>query len=199
MPSSCPLTLTPSFAFPNAQTYGPICRFPNFGLSSAKGWTFVYEPSLVEWVCATNSKNYEHRFLPDVYAFVTGARGLACFASDSARKLPPLVAVGASPRRRHFRIRSPCPRVASPRPRPKPPMTPARALPLPPSGGSGILASQGATNRKHRRICQPPFASPKSVQGFADTCARRRTAAVSPLSRRPPARCSFFTSSQPIT
>jgi len=37
----------------------------------------------------------------------------------------------------------------------------------------GILGSQGEYNRRHRKLCQPPFRSPQLLQEFADVVVQR--------------------------
>ena len=50
------------------EKYGPVSRFTNpVNLNGAAGWTFVNDPRDVEHVCATNTKNYSDRYLPDIY------------------------------------------------------------------------------------------------------------------------------------
>jgi len=45
-----------------------VSRFTNpVNLNGAAGWTFVNDPRDVEHVCATNTKNYSDRYLPDIY------------------------------------------------------------------------------------------------------------------------------------
>ncbi len=49
----------------------------------------------------------------------------------------------------------------------------------------GILGSQGEYNRRHRKLCQPPFRSPQLLQEFASVvvhrCNRFRAFSASPL------------------
>ena len=60
-----------------ARKYGGVCRFTNpVNLNGASGWTFVTEPEAVEWICARHTGNYEDRYLPDVYGYVTGGKGI---------------------------------------------------------------------------------------------------------------------------
>ena len=37
----------------------------------------------------------------------------------------------------------------------------------------GILGSQGEYNRRHRKLCQPPFRSPQLLQDFASIVVHR--------------------------
>ena len=37
----------------------------------------------------------------------------------------------------------------------------------------GILGSQGEYNRRHRKLCQPPFRSPQLLQEFASVVVHR--------------------------
>ena len=39
----------------------------------------------------------------------------------------------------------------------------------------GILGSQGEYNRRHRKLCQPPFRSPQLLQEFASVVVHRYT------------------------
>eukprot|EP00884_Botryococcus_braunii_P015417 jgi/Botrbrau1/2559/Bobra.0079s0045.1 len=92
--------------------YGPVCRFANpADLNGASGWLFLNDPGDVQWVCATNTKNYSRRYLPDIYKWVTHEKG--------------------------------------------------------------ILGSQGAYNKRHRQLCQPPFRSPALLATFADVIVQR--------------------------
>eukprot|EP00898_Chlorokybus_atmophyticus_P004687 jgi/Chlat1/5219/Chrsp33S05189 len=83
--------------------YGPVCRFT----SGKAGWTFIMQPEAVQWVAITNSQNYQHRYLPDIYNFVFHDKG--------------------------------------------------------------ILGSQGEYNRRHRKMCQPPFLNALQLQRFAQS------------------------------
>jgi len=59
------------------QRYGPASRFPNpTALNGAAGWTFLNDPDDVRHVCVNNVNNYTDRYLPDVYSFVAGGRGI---------------------------------------------------------------------------------------------------------------------------
>jgi len=60
-----------------SRKYGGVCRFTNpVNLNGASGWTFVTDPEAVEWICAKHTANYEDRYLPDVYGYVTGGKGI---------------------------------------------------------------------------------------------------------------------------
>eukprot|EP00887_Chlorella_sp_A99_P004562 scaffold84.g4562.t1 len=86
-----------------SQTYGPVARFANpAALNAAAGWLFVNSPDDVQHICATNTRNYAERYLPDIYLLVTHEKGL--------------------------------------------------------------LGSSGDYNRRHRRLCAPPFRSPAVLQ-----------------------------------
>ena len=37
----------------------------------------------------------------------------------------------------------------------------------------GILGSQGEYNRRHRKLCQPPFRNPQLLQEFASVVVQR--------------------------
>eukprot|EP00775_Hariotina_reticulata_P002129 gene2129-2448_t len=60
-----------------SQQYGPVCRFANpASLNGATSWVFLNSPENIQHVCATNVKNYNRRYLPDIYKYVTHEKGL---------------------------------------------------------------------------------------------------------------------------
>ncbi|KAF6262648.1 cytochrome P450 [Scenedesmus sp. NREL 46B-D3] len=60
-----------------SQKYGPVCRFANpASLNAATSWVFLNSPENIQHVCATNVKNYNMRYLPDIYKYVTHEKGL---------------------------------------------------------------------------------------------------------------------------
>lgn len=53
------------------------CRFANpTALNAASGWLFVNDPENVQYLCATNVRNYGRRYLPDIYKWVTHEKGI---------------------------------------------------------------------------------------------------------------------------
>jgi len=57
--------------------YGPVCRFANpANLNAAAGWLFVNGPEDVQYLCSTNVRNYQRRYLPDIYKWVTHEKGI---------------------------------------------------------------------------------------------------------------------------
>lgn len=60
-----------------SQKYGPVCRFANpTALNAAAGWLFVNSPDDVQYMCSTNVRNYQRRYLPDIYKWVTHEKGI---------------------------------------------------------------------------------------------------------------------------
>jgi len=60
-----------------SEKYGPVCRFSNpASLNNATSWLFLNSPENIQHVCATNVKNYNRRYLPDIYKYVTHEKGL---------------------------------------------------------------------------------------------------------------------------
>lgn len=52
-------------------------RFANpTALNAASGWLFVNDPENVQYLCATNVRNYGRRYLPDIYKWVTHEKGI---------------------------------------------------------------------------------------------------------------------------
>lgn len=48
--------------------YPWCCRFANpVALNGAAGWVFVNSPTDIQHICATNTRNYQERYLPDIY------------------------------------------------------------------------------------------------------------------------------------
>ena len=55
----------------------PLRRFANpTALNAASGWLFVNDPENVQYLCATNVRNYGRRYLPDIYKWVTHEKGI---------------------------------------------------------------------------------------------------------------------------
>ena len=55
----------------------PLCRFANpTALNAASGWLFVNNPENVQYLCATNVRNYGRRYLPDIYKWITHEKGI---------------------------------------------------------------------------------------------------------------------------
>jgi hypothetical protein len=80
----------------------PLCRFANpTALNAASGWLFVNDPENVQYLCATNVRNYGRRYLPDIYKWVTHEKGIL---GSQARVCEPskfdhfAVSIGALPR-----------------------------------------------------------------------------------------------------
>ena len=66
----------------------PLCRFANpTALNAASGWLFVNDPENVQYLCATNVRNYGRRYLPDIYKWVTHEKGIL---GSQARVCEPL-------------------------------------------------------------------------------------------------------------
>ncbi|KAG2435417.1 hypothetical protein HYH02_011918 [Chlamydomonas schloesseri] len=60
-----------------SQKYGPVCRFANpASLNGATSWVFINSPENIQHVCATNVRNYNRRYLPDIYTYVTHGKGI---------------------------------------------------------------------------------------------------------------------------
>eukprot|EP00878_Enallax_costatus_P019160 GHUV01020204.1.p1 GENE.GHUV01020204.1~~GHUV01020204.1.p1 ORF type:complete len:498 (+),score=145.15 GHUV01020204.1:378-1871(+) len=60
-----------------SQKYGPVCRFANpASLNGATSWVFLNSPENIQHVCANNVKNYNRRYLPDIYKYVTHEKGI---------------------------------------------------------------------------------------------------------------------------
>jgi len=52
-------------------------RFANpTALNAAAGWLFVNDPENVQYLCSTNVRNYQRRYLPDIYKWVTHEKGI---------------------------------------------------------------------------------------------------------------------------
>ncbi|KAG2490073.1 hypothetical protein HYH03_011538 [Edaphochlamys debaryana] len=60
-----------------SERYGPICRFANpASLNGATSWVFLNSPDNIRHVCAANVRNYQRRYLPDIYTWVTHGKGI---------------------------------------------------------------------------------------------------------------------------
>ncbi|KAL4419812.1 hypothetical protein ABPG75_006910 [Micractinium tetrahymenae] len=75
-----------------AQRYGPVSRYANpAALGGAAGWVFLNSPEDIQYVNATNTRNFSERFLPDIYKWVTHEKGILGSSGEYNRRHRKLV------------------------------------------------------------------------------------------------------------
>lgn len=75
-----------------ALRYGPVSRYANpAALGGAAGWVFLNSPTDIQYVNATNTRNFAERFLPDIYKWVTHEKGILGSSGEYNRRHRKLV------------------------------------------------------------------------------------------------------------
>lgn len=58
--------------------------------NGANRWVFLHSPGDLEHICATNTRNYTARYLPDIYRYITHDKGI--LGSQGERRKAPFLA-----------------------------------------------------------------------------------------------------------
>ncbi len=82
----------PSRNFEISQGKKTARRFANpAALNGAAGWVFVNGPDDVQYICATHTRNYAERYLPDIYKYITHEKGILGSSGEYNRRHRKLV------------------------------------------------------------------------------------------------------------
>lgn len=155
-----------------------LCRSHRFAnpakLNAAAGWLFVNGPEDVQYLCSTNVRNYQRRYLPGVIALAQdhpASMHCSCqhkfvmqhdvkvWGSDSACQCHCQTQTLASQRSAgvHNNVFS----------------TGFADIYKWVTHEKGILGSQDDYNARHRRLCQPPFRSKSVLNRFSGVISKR--------------------------